>query len=129
MGKLETEKELIYKDLSYKVVGVLFEVYNRLGFGCQEKIYQRALAEGLKKANIPFKRENYARIRFKGKIVGGYFHDFLIEGKLVLELKVGTGIYENNVNQLLAYLKDSGKRLGILVVFTQKGVVCRRVVN
>lgn len=122
-------QDLIHKELSFKIVGALFDVYNNLGFGYPEKIYQKALAEELRGLGLSFKRESFSRVRFKGKIIGSYFQDFVIEDKVVLEIKVGSGIYENNVNQVIAYLKDTGLRLGLLAVFTRKGILFRRVVN
>ena len=122
-------RELIYKELSFKVVGALFEVYNNLGFGYPEKIYQRAVAEELKKNGLSFERESFSRVHYKGKVVGAYFQDFIIESKLVLELKVGSSIYENHVNQVLAYLKDTELRLGLIALFSRKGVLFKRIVN
>lgn len=128
MGTEEASK-IIHKELSYKIVGALYEVYNRLGFGYQEKIYQKALEEELLRIGVPFKRESFSRVNYKEKVVGFYFQDFLIGDKIVLEMKVGDNIYQRNINQVLAYLKDSGKRLGIVAVFTRNGVVIRRVLN
>lgn len=120
---------LLYGNLTYEVIGALYEVYNTLGFGYQEKYYQRAIAQELTKRGLHFNQENFARIKYKNTSIGKYFYDFLIENKLVLELKVGNDLYQENLNQLLGYLKDSGRRLGILVVFTKEGVKYRRVIN
>ncbi|MEK7611278.1 MAG: GxxExxY protein [Patescibacteria group bacterium] len=125
----EEAKKVIHKELSYKIVGALYEVYNRLGFGYQEKIYQRAVEEELFRLGVPFKRESFSRVNYKGKVVGFYFQDFLIEDKIVLEMKVGDNLYQRNINQVLSYLKDSGKKLGIVAVFTRHGVIIRRVLN
>lgn len=126
MGTDEARK-VIQKELSYQIVGALYEVYNRLGFGYQEKIYQKALEEELISLGIPFKRESFSRVNYKSKVIGFYFQDFLIDGKIVLELKVGDNIYQRNINQVLSYLKDSGKRLGIIAAFTRQSVIIRRV--
>lgn len=122
-------KGLLYGDLTYKVIGALYEVFNILGFGYQEKHYQRAVAQELTKRRLHFRQENFARIKYKNTSIGKYFYDFLIEGEIVLELKVGNDLYQENLNQLLGYLKDSGRRLGILAVFTKKGVKYRRMIN
>lgn len=122
------EKEIIYKDLSYKIVGILFGVYNRLGFGYPEKVYQKAIEEELRRLKLSFKRENFSKVGYRGKTVGYYFQDFLIDDTVVLEVKVGDSIYQRNINQVLSYLKDTSKRLGIIAVFTGKGIIFRRVV-
>ena len=122
-------KKLIYEDLTYKVIGSLFEVYNRLGFGYKEKVYQEALAKELQQVGLKFKRESHSSIRYKGYRVGSNFYDFLIESKIVLELKVGNEIYESHAKQLLSYLHDSKMKLGILAVYCPKGVVYKRLVN
>lgn len=121
--------KLLYEGLTYKIIGALFEVYNRLGFGYQEKYYQRALAEELSRIGLEFEREHTRRIKYKGRIIGRYFHDFLVEDCVIVEVKVGIDIYQDNINQLLAYLKDSGRRIGILAVFTRDGVRYKRVIN
>ena len=119
----------IMKDLSYKIIGLVYEVYNRLQYGHREKVYQEALAKELQQVGLKFKRESYSSIRYKGYRVGSNFYDFLIESKIVLELKVGNEIYESHAKQLLSYLHDSKMKLGILAVYCPKGVVYKRLVN
>lgn len=121
--------KLIYEQISFRINGLLFEVYNILGYGHRERTYQRALSEELKNNNISFKKELYFPIYFKGKLVSKYFFDFLVEDKVVLELKVSNDLYHNDINQILAYLKTNNYHLGILAVFTNNGVKTKRIVN
>jgi len=121
--------KLLYKELSYKIVGILYEVYNNLGYGHRERTYQRALAEELKNNKIVFKKELYFPIFFKEKLISKYFFDFLVEDKIVLELKVSNDLYQNDINQILAYLKTKNYHLGILAIFTNNGVKTKRIVN
>lgn len=123
------EDRYLYEKTTYQIIGALYEVYNRMGFGYQEKIYQRSFAEELEKQGLKFCRENISKIKYKGKSVGRYFHDFLVEGKIVVELKVGDSFYKNHMRQLLAYLKDGRLRIGILCVFTPDGVLIKRLIN
>ena len=120
---------LVYPDLSYKVVGLIFQVYNDLGFGYQEKYYQRALASALGESKLSFRRENPYEIDYKGKLIGKYFVDFVIEEKIALEIKVSKGIYRRHLTQLLGYLKHANLRLGILAAFTPDGVVLKRIAH
>lgn len=66
-------EDLIYPELCYKIVGVLFGVYNKLGTGYLEKVYQKAVAEGLKLENLQFKEQLYSPVEYCGKIVGKFF--------------------------------------------------------
>ena len=70
-------------------MGVLFEVFKELGAGHKEKYYENAVVEELKEAGISFEQQLYTPLSFKGKVVGKYFLDFLIDKKIVLEIKKG----------------------------------------
>ena len=122
-------KDILYPDLSYRIIGVVFNVYNELGYGYQEKIYQRSIGEGLKTANISFEEQVPFNIKFKDNKIGSYFLDFLIEDKIILEVKKDDRFSKSNIEQLSAYLKASNLKLGILVNFTKRGLLFKRVVN
>lgn len=120
----------MHPELSYRIMGILFEVFKELGAGHKEKYYGNAVAEGLKSVGISFAQELYVPILFNGKVVGRYFLDFLIDGKIVLELKKGDAYSsKKHIEQVFAYLKANGLQLGILAQFTSEGVKYRRIVN
>jgi len=121
--------KLLYPKLSYEIIGSLFEVYNQLKYGHKEKIYQNALEEMFTQKKISFQRELYFPINFNNKIIGRYYFDFLVDNKIVLELKIANDFYQKDINQLLSYLKYKGYRLGILVLFTKEGIRYRRILN
>jgi len=121
--------ELIYPKLSYEIIGTIFEVYNQLKYGHQERVYQRAFAEELSKKKIPFKRELYHPILYNEKKIGRYYLDFLIDDKIVVELKVANDFYQKDINQIISYLKAESHRLGILILFTKEGIKYRRILN
>lgn len=112
--------ELIYPDLSYKIVGLLFDIYNELGFGYQEKYYQRALKIKLDCEKIKYKKECLKTIKIDSQIIGRYFIDFVIDDKIVVELKIANDFYKKDISQVLGYLKATKLKLGILVIFTKK---------
>jgi len=120
---------LVYPELSYKIIGSIFEVFNNLGYGYQEKYYQKAIAKELKRLEIPFKEQAPFEINFKGEIIGKYFLDFLVEDKIILEIKKETNFRKHNIEQIFGYLKKSGLKLGILVNFTKDGVKFKRILN
>ena len=127
MSKLTTS--VIYKDLSYKIMGILFKVHNKLGPAYQEKYYQRAIEKELKTQNILFTREFQVEIRYENEMIGKYFIDFVIENKIALEVKNVNFFHRKYLNQVLAYLSASGLKLGILVNFNQDRLFSKRIVN
>jgi len=126
---MTVDRDFPYEKLTYKVIGCLYEVFNDLGFGHPEKVYQKAIAKELGLQNIKFSREKVSKVRYKDTAVGYYYHDFLIENDVVLEIKVGNDFYQNHLRQVLTYLKDSKLRLGIVSIFSPNGVMIKRVLN
>lgn len=126
---VEKPAKIILPELSYQIMGAVFDVFKELGYGFQEKYYHRALSTLLKKKGILFKQEHYHPIYFQGKIIGRYFIDFVIAGKIALEIKVGREFYPKDWKQLSAYLKATKLPLGILILFTRDGVRFRRIAN
>lgn len=121
--------ELYYKELSYEINGYLFEMFNKVGFGYQEKHYQSILEEILKFYKVKCQKELYGKIIFNNRIIAKYYLDFLIEDKIVLELKVANDFYGQHINQVLSYLKAKNLQLGILAIITKEGIKTKRIVN
>jgi len=121
--------KIIYKELSYKVIGILFDVYNDLGYGYQEKYYQKAIEKYFQENNVIFKREVPFKISAKGEIIGRYYLDFIIEKNIVLEIKKGNYFSKKNIDQVKGYLKATGLKLAIIANFTPHGVKFFRVLN
>jgi len=121
--------EIIYPDLSYQIVGILFKVYKSLGGGLQEKIYQRAIGQALLNGNITFQDEVRFDLQYNGSTIGKYFIDFVIDKKIALEIKSKRTLYRSDFRQIYAYLKRSGLELGILVRFGLNGVETKRVLR
>lgn len=124
MGGIDIENEY-----SRKVIGFAFQVFNELGYGLSEKIYQKAFEVLLIDNNVNYKREKYCKIAFAGQHIGKYYLDFLIGDKLAVELKVKNEVYITHINQVLNYLKAENLKLGILLVFSKGGVLVKRVIN
>jgi GxxExxY protein len=121
--------DLVYPAMSYKLIGILFEVYNNIGPGHKEAVYQRAIEVALAEHNISFKRQCPYLIRYKGNIVGRYFIDIIIENRIVIELKRGDYFQRSNIVQLYNYLKVTDMKLGLLVNFTANGLRFKRILN
>src|SRR3989344_4288495 len=122
-------KDLLYPELSYKIIGVLFDVFNSLGYHYQEKYYQRAVSQMFKELGIVHQEQVYTPIEFRGKNIGNYFFDFLVDSKIILEIKRGDKFSRSDIIQTLAYLKRSGLSLAILARFSSKGIQYKRILN
>ncbi|MEK9180235.1 MAG: GxxExxY protein [Patescibacteria group bacterium] len=128
MGKLR-RNDLLYPGLSYQIIGCAFEAHNQVGGGHKEVVYQRAMAQSLRDINLKFEEQVYFPIKFKDKIVGKGFIDFLIDGKIVVEIKKGDKFSKKHIDQVLDYLKSRELKLAVLINFGSNTVSFRRVVN
>lgn len=116
---------LVYPKLSYKVIGVLQKVSNEIGFVLNERYYYPFIEDELRNNNINFIKQVPLNISIEG-IRGRYFFDYLIDDKIVLEIKIGSRFSKKDVDQVMAYLRATGKKLGILARFTRSGVLTKR---
>jgi GxxExxY protein len=107
MAEKEIQKDFLHPELSYQIIGFAFSIYNQLGFGHLEKTYCSAFEEHFKRANISYKRELYFPVKIFDKTIAKEFFDFLVEDKIILEIKVGTQNYRESCSQIFRYLKSS----------------------
>ena len=121
--------ELVYPELSYKIIGIMYVVYNQLGGGYQEKYYQEAVKREFKKSGLGFLEQVRMELLYDGNSLGRYYIDFVVEHKIVLELKVSPKFYQKDVMQVLGYLKQSGLKLGILVGMNRNGIIFKRILR
>jgi len=110
-------------------MGLIFDVFHDFGYGHKEKFYQKAIAHIFKQNKIDFKEQARAKVIFRGKEIGLYILDFLIDGKIAIELKQKNFFSPQDIKQLYSYLRATGLKLGLLVQFTSKGVQYKRIVN
>lgn len=122
--------DVIYKDESYQVIGACMEVYNELGCGFLEAVYQEALAYEFEDRDIPFDREQHLPIRFKNRILRTkYRSDFIVFDKIILEVKATDGLTPKDGSQVINYLNATGQKLGLLVNFgSTEGLQYKRYV-
>ena len=123
------KSELIYPELSYSIIGALFAVDNKIGYRHKEAVYQKALANEFAKRNIVYAEQEYSPINYDGKNIGKYFFDFLVDGKIVVELKTREYFLRKDIQQIYSYLKNENLQLGILAHFTRSGIRHKRIVN
>jgi len=122
-------KDLLYPDLSYEIIGCAYEVFNELGSGHSEKYYQRALSVLFKQKPLPFLEQVYYPLKFKGKTIGKNFLDFVVDSKIVVELKKDNRFSKSHIDQVLNYLRTSNLKLAILINFGKEGVSFKRIIN
>ena len=121
--------DILYKDESYAIVGVLFDVYNNLGSGFSEIVYKDALEYELKQHAIPFQREKEYRVAYKDIYLAHKFYaDFVIFDKIILEIKAVENLNDNHVNQCINYLKVSNCKLAIIANFHKDLLHHKRIV-
>jgi len=125
----ERIKEIIYPKLSYKLMGALFKVHNKLGSSYKEKYYQRAIEEELRLQKVPFEKEKMISIGYGNKGIGRYYLDFVIDRKIVLEIKAVPFFKKDYLDQVLTYLDAAKLKLGIVANFRTKRLTYRRLVN
>lgn len=120
--------EIIHKDLSYKIVGICFKVQKELGRFCWEKQYADKFEELLKEKKIDYKREFEIK-NFNSDLPKGNRVDFLIEDKIIIDLKAKDFIAKNDYIQMKRYLQGANLELGIIINFRSYYIKPKRVLN
>ncbi len=119
--------EILYKELSYAVVGAAMEVHQHLGASFLEKVYQKALAHELTLRKIPFVQYKPLPVTYKGLLVGEYEADFMVDGKIILEIKAVSSLHPAHEAQAMHYLASTGYRLALLLNFGKESLQQKRV--
>jgi GxxExxY protein len=110
--------DLIYKDESFKIMGACFDVYNELGCGFLEPVYQECLEIELAMQGIPFRAQDELKLSYKGRLLKQIYEpDFMCWEKIIVEIKAVTELADIHRAQVHNYLKATGHRLGLLVNF------------
>ena len=121
---------LLYKELTDRILKAAYTVHNELGCGFLEKVYQEAMAIQLSEMGIPFEREKHLPITYHGKVLKcDYIADFVVDGKVILELKAVTDIDPVFYAQTINYLRATDIKIGFLMNFGQKDFFFKRISN
>jgi GxxExxY protein len=116
-----------YRELTEKIIGVFYKIYNNLGYGFLEKVYENAMLLDFNKENIPAVSQYAIKVVYEGEIVGEYIADILVDGKVILEIKAMRNLAPEHEAQLLNYLKATDKEVGLLLNFGPKPQIKRKV--
>ena len=114
--------KLLCKDEVYAVVGAAMEVYNELGAGFLEPVYQEVLEIELTERGVPFEAQKELRIRYKGRLLKKTYQvDMIVFGKVIVELKALDHLTSREESQVLNYLNATGLEVGLLINFGAEG--------
>ena len=124
------EEKIIYKDESFKIIGICMNIHSIMGHGFLEAVYAEVLEKEFIKNNIPYQREVRLDLFFNGeKLDKKYKADFVCFGDIILEIKSVSFLHENFTRQTLNYLKATNKKLGLLINFGEKSLRYKRIIN
>ncbi len=123
-----TKSELLYENLTYKIRGIIFNVKKNIGLGHKESVYHNALKIEFAKHGLFFESEKQIDIKYEGKKIGTYQPDFVIENKVLIELKALPKIGRQQLNQAWTYLKGSDYKLAFLVNFGTADLEIKRMI-
>ena len=120
-------QDIKHKKLTEKIIKIFYKVYNTLGYGFLEKIYENAMMIEFKRENIPAVPQYAIKVVYQNEVVGEYFADILVDGKVIVEIKAARNLGLDNEAQLLNYLKATDKEVGLLLNFGPKPEIKRKV--
>ncbi|NLU40553.1 MAG: GxxExxY protein, partial [Bacteroidales bacterium] len=121
------KEEYLHKELTAEIINRFYKVYNTLGYGFLEKVYEKALKYELEKAGLHVERQKPINVYYETELVGEYFADLLVENKVIIELKAAETFCEEHENQLINYLKATDIEVGLLVNFGKRPEIKRKI--
>ncbi|MBU6500265.1 MAG: GxxExxY protein [Patescibacteria group bacterium] len=126
--QINADTKFLYKELTYKIRGAAFDVWNKIGPGFRESVYQKSLEIELKSRGVDFIAQPHLKIQYDDKPVGDYYPDLLINKEVLIELKALPFIGDTEKKQAWSYLRGSDYKISLLINFAPKGVEIERIV-
>ncbi|MBA4196456.1 MAG: GxxExxY protein [Chitinophaga sp.] len=121
--------EILFKEESFKIIGICMEIHTALGIGLKEINYKDAMEIEFQALNIPYEREKKFIVKYKGKMLKSpYIADFMVFNSFILEIKSVPVIIDAHIAQTLSYLNVSNTKLGIIINFDEKSLKWQRVI-
>jgi len=121
-------KDLIEKELVFKIIGCAMEVHNELGHGLREKTYERALCREFGLADISYDQQAVYPVFYKGEQIDEYIPDLIVESRVVVDAKTVEAICDEERGKMLNYLKITGLKVGLLINFKHPKLEWERIV-
>ena len=119
--------KLEHRAITEKIIKAFYKVYNKLGYGFLEKVYERAMAIELDSLGLEISCQHPIVVLYDGQVIGEYFADIMVEGVIILELKCAARIIDEHEAQLLNYLKGTTAELGFVLNFGKKPQFIRKI--
>ena len=119
----------LHKELTGAIINIFYDVYNELGYGFLEKVYQNAMYYELKSRDYFVEAQKQIKVHYKDVEVGEYYPDLIVNEKVIIELKAAETLAPEHENQLINYLKATDKEVGLLLNFGKKPEVSRKIFN
>ncbi len=117
---------MIHNDITEKIIGCAYKVYNKMGFGFLESVYEKCMLIELKKAGLKAVSQQAITVHYEDKVVGEFIADILVENDIILELKSVRKLVMAHEAQLVNYLVATGKSTGLLLNFGEQKVDVKR---
>ena len=123
------ESDLLHHELTRKIIGAAMEVHRVLGAGFVESVYEESLAIEFGLRKIPYERQKPIDVIYKGRVAKHFICDFIVYGKIIVELKAIKEISDIEQAQVLNYLKSSELNLGLLLNFGSSSLEVKRLID
>ena len=114
-------------ELTQKIIGAAYTVYNALGCGFLEKVYENAMVMELRGLGLPAKQQHAITVFYRGSVVGDYMADLIVDDKVIVELKASSALGKIDEVQLVNYLKATGLEVGLLINFGRRIEIKRKI--
>ena len=124
---IRTDDNYVHSEITDKIIGCAYDVYNQLGFGFMEKVYENAMMIKLPQKVLDVVQQAPINVYFEDKLIGEYFADILVDNKVVLEFKAVSSLSKAHEVQLVNYLKATGIKVGLLINFGEQIKIIRKV--
>ncbi len=121
------QEEYKHKELTSSIIGCFYDVYNELGYGFLEKVYENALKYELEKRGFYVENQKPIKVYYDDILVGEYFADLIVNNKVIIELKAADALCEEHEYQLINYLKATEIEVGLLLNFGKKPEIRRKI--
>ncbi|MBK6825453.1 MAG: GxxExxY protein [Chitinophagaceae bacterium] len=119
--------ELIHEEVTENIIKAFYKVYNTLGYGFLEKVYESSFYLEILQSGLQVIRQSKIQVFYEGYEVGEYFADLLVEGIVIIEIKAAISLVKEHERQFINYLKATDKEVGLLMNFGKKPEFIRKV--
>jgi len=126
-GAVNGKVKAPHESMTYRIIGAAMAVHRRLGPGHKEDVYQRALEAELEKTGLSFEAQKNLEVYDEERLIGYYIPDFIVEGKVIVEIKAFATLHAKYLGQVITYLNHTGLSVGLLINFGERSLRTRRV--